>query len=111
MNNAAERGIRENKGKPRWGLVDFDSLEDMVRVLEFGADKYGDGNWQKGLLTVEVCESMLRHIFAYLRGENKDDQSGISHIGHIQCNAMFLAYMDKKKPEMDNRKKTVKFID
>ena len=96
---------RFNTGKPKWGLVDFESLEPMVRVLEFGAKKYVEHNWKKGLPTTEICESLLRHVFAYLRGEDKDPESGISHIGHIQCNAMFLSHMMNFKPEFDNREK------
>ena len=65
----------------------------MVRVLEFGAEKYASHNWKKGLPTTEVCESMLRHTYAYLEGEDIDKESGLSHIGHIQCNAMFLSRM------------------
>lgn len=97
-------GLRFNEGKRKWSLVDFDSLEDMVKVLEFGAVKYGEYNWQKGLKTTGIIESMLRHVFSYLNGEDNDKESGISHIGHIQCNAMFLAYMQKNKPELDSRR-------
>lgn len=100
-----EKGLRYNNGKIRWSLVDFDALEDMVKVLEFGASKYNDHNWKKGLNTTEVCESLMRHLTAYLRGEDKDPESGLSHIGHIQCNAMFLSYMDKYKKDFDSRYK------
>ena len=90
-NNSADRF---NTGKPKWGLVDFKSLEVMVRVLEFGSAKYGEFNWQKGLDKREICESLLRHVFSYLNGELIDSESGISHIGHIQANSMFLEYME-----------------
>lgn len=96
-------GDRFNQGKPRWSLVDFDALEAMVRVLEFGATKYSDHNWKKGLKTTEIVESLLRHTFAYLRGEDIDPESKLPHIGHILCNAMFLAYTQKYKPEFDTR--------
>ena len=43
-----ETGTRYNTGKIQWSLVDFDSLEPMVRVLEFGAKKYDAHNWKKG---------------------------------------------------------------
>lgn len=33
-------GSRKNKGKLRWDLVDFKSLENLVKVLEKGAEKY-----------------------------------------------------------------------
>lgn len=100
-----DQADRFNTGKLNWGLVDFDSLEDMVKVLSFGAKKYSPHNWRKGLGTTEICESLIRHLQAYLRGEDLDPESGLSHIGHIQCNAMFLAYMNRYKPEFDNRYK------
>ena len=62
----------------------------------------GAHNWKKGLLITEVCESMLRHIHAFLDCENNDPESGLPHIGHIQCNAMFLGAM-VKRPDMDDR--------
>lgn len=96
--------LRFNEEKPNWGLVDFTSLVPMVRVLEFGAQKYAPNNWKKGLPTVEVCESLLRHVFAYLEGEDNDPESGLPHVGHILCNAMFLSHMSKR-PEMDTRDK------
>lgn len=97
---------RFNNGKLKWSLVDFESLESMVKVLEFGAKKYDTDNWKKGLYTTQICESLLRHLFAFMKGEDKDPESGLSHIGHIQSNAMFLDFMVKnKKEKFDNRHK------
>lgn len=101
-----ELATRDNKGKPQWSLVDFKSLEPMVKVLEFGADRYGKFNWQKGLPYTETAESLLRHVFAFLDGEDKDKDSGIEHIGHIMCNAMFLSHMYMFRKDMDNRNDT-----
>lgn len=96
-------GTRHNEGKPRWSLVDFDALEPMVRVLEYGAKKYGENNWKKGLKTTEICESLLRHIFAYLNGEDIDPESGLPQIGFILSNAKFLSYMTQFRPDCDTR--------
>lgn len=96
-------GMRFNKGKPRWGLVPQSALLPMVEVLEFGANKYDAWNWTKGLSVVEICESMKRHLDAFMEGEDNDKESGISHVGHIQCNALFLSWMLKNKPEFDDR--------
>lgn len=65
--------------------------------------KTGNNNWKGGLKVTEVIESMQRHINALMRGENNDPESGLPHIGHIQCNAMFLGYMLKYKKDMDDR--------
>jgi hypothetical protein len=90
-------GVRFNNGKLRWSLVHFKSLEPMVRVLEFGAAKYDDHNWKKGLPSKEILESMQRHLAALIDGETHDKESGLSHIGHIQCNAMFYSFFTENK--------------
>lgn len=99
-----EKADRFNEGKLRWSLVDFKSLEGMVRVLEFGAHKYDDHNWKKGLKTTEVFESLMRHLLAWHDGEDYDLESGLHHIDHVLCNAMFLKHMLMNKPEFDDRK-------
>lgn len=87
-----EQADRYNEGKPRWSLVDFSSLEPLVRVLEYGAKKYDDDNWKKGLPFKEVCESMMRHLIAFMGGEDLDQESHQPHLGHIMANCMFLEY-------------------
>lgn len=101
----AKTGLRYNSGKLKWSLVDFPSFEPMVKVLEFGAHKYAAHNWKKGLKVSETIDSMLRHIYALIDGEDTDPESKLPHIGHIQCNAMFLAFMLKNRPDLDDRHK------
>lgn len=95
------KASRFNEGKLKWGLVSFEGLEYMVEVLEFGASKYSAGNWANGggLSYSETLESLLRHAFALARGEDIDPESGKHHIGHIQCNAMFLGHFFKNPDE------------
>lgn len=114
MENRELKGLRYNTNKPKWSLVDFKSLESMVRVLEYGVEKYtvrdengevvtnGKDNWKKGMITSEVAESLLRHTFALLRGEINDPESGLPHIGHIMCNAMFLEYNLQNFPQLND---------
>lgn len=96
-------GERKNEGKLRWSLVPQSSLIPMVRVLEFGADKYAPNNWKKGLPVLEICESLKRHLDAFMEGEDIDPESGLSHIGHIQCNALFVSWMMEHRADLDNR--------
>ena len=96
-------GDRFNEGKPRWSLVPQSSLLPMVRVLEFGATKYEPFNWTKGLSITEICESLKRHLDAFMEGEDNDPESKLSHIGHIQCNALFLSWMHENRPDLDDR--------
>jgi len=98
-----KEGLRFNEGKLKWSLVSWKALEPMVRVLMFGAEKYDDHNWKKGLKYTEVCESLQRHLNAFSEGADNDEESKISHVGHIMCNAMFLSYMYLFKKDMDDR--------
>lgn len=99
-----ERGDRFNEGKPKWSLVHYGSLVPMIKVLEFGAEKYTPDNWKKGLDLKEILESMQRHLAALMDGEEIDSESGIEHMGHIQCNAMFYNYHKNIKDESHNKK-------
>ena len=100
-----KEGKRFNKGKAKWSLVPQSALLPMVNVLEFGAQKYDAFNWQKGLSITEICESLKRHLDSFMEGEDNDPESTLSHIGHIQCNAMFLSWMMANKPDKDDRYK------
>ena len=102
------RGSRYNNGKPKWGLVPQSALLPMVGVLEFGAEKYDAHNWQKGLSITEICESLKRHLDDLMEGVDYDPESGHHHVGHIQCNALFLAWMLKHRPDLDDRPKPIK---
>lgn len=86
----ADKALRYNSGKAKYSMLDLTCLEPGVRVLEFGANKYARDNWKKGLPLSEILDSLLRHIGAIQRGEFIDLESGLSHVGHIQCNALFL---------------------
>lgn len=90
------KSLRYNFGKPRWSQVHFESLIPMVRVLEFGEQKYGKSNWKINLDRTEILESLSRHLFSLMDGEEIDKESGLSHIGHIMSNAMFYEYHTNK---------------
>lgn len=97
---STEKASRFNEGKPKWSLVHYESLIPMIRVLEYGCIKYAPFNWQKPMDKMEILESIQRHLAALFDGEVFDKESGISHIGHIQCNAMFYNYHKSRENEM-----------
>lgn len=99
--------VKHDEGKTDWSLVPFEALEGMADVLTFGAKKYASWNWTDGggFSYSRVLRSCLRHIFAFMRGEDNDPESGLSHISHAQANLLFLAYYirGKKKFNKDDR--------
>jgi hypothetical protein len=96
MNNypASQTGAqREKLDVLPYDLVPFQEMtEAYVRVAEFGAKKYEPWNWSKGLSRVQLLGSLLRHAFSYLRGEDRDKQSGLLHTDHILWNAAALSH-------------------
>lgn len=90
---AASGAKREKLHVLPYDLVPFQEMTDAyVRVAEFGAKKYEPWNWSKGLSRVQILGSLLRHTFAYLRGEETDKDSGLSHTDHIIWNAVALTH-------------------
>lgn len=84
---------REKLNVLPYDLVPFQEMTDAyVRVAEHGAEKYAPWNWTKGLSRAQLIGSLLRHTFAYLRGEERDKDSGLSHTDHILWNASALSH-------------------
>lgn len=95
MTNQEEQGKKYDGGKPRWDLLPLSTIEEVVKVLTFGANKYGDNNWQ---LVNEAQKryfaALLRHLTAYQRGEKVDSESGLSHLAHAATNLVFLLHFE-----------------
>lgn len=96
--------IKHDISKTDWSLVPMECVEDIVKVLEFGAKKYSANNWRtgEGFRYTRVLNSLIRHIFAWGRGEDLDPESGLSHLAHAGCNIIFLLYYTKHKDRYHN---------
>ena len=98
-------GLRFNKGKMRYDLVEPHAFADFVQVLTDGAEKYFDRNWERGLSWTSVLASLKRHIAAIEKGEDYDPESGRLHIAHAACNVHFLNAFYYTFPQGDDRPK------
>lgn len=98
-------GRRDNKGKPRWDLVPLDAVEEYADCLAFGATKYEERNWEKGLSWSQTAASLLRHLTRWMLGEDKDKESGLHHDVHIAFNAIALITFRIRNKGVDDRPK------
>lgn len=96
-------GVRFNTGKARWDLLPEDSLAELVQVYTMGAEKYADRNWEKGLSMTGCFASMMRHAWAWMRGENTDPESGLHHMAHVAWNALAIVSFSKRGVGTDDR--------
>lgn len=92
--------------KPRMELIDPESLEELAKVLSYGAEKYEDENWRLGVNDPKgekrVIGALMRHLTAHQKGELFDPETKLLHVSHLFCNAMFLVWFilkKSKKPE------------
>ena len=98
-------GTKYDSGKLRVDLLDPLALEGIAKVLGFGAVKYAAHNWRGGISYSRLIGAALRHLFAIIRGEDTDPESGLPHVDHLGCCWMFLSNMMKTRPDLDDRYK------
>jgi len=86
-----KEGVKYDKEKPDYSLIPPSALEDMVKVLTFGAEKYDRHNWKKlDNLEDRYFAAAQRHLWAVMRGETHDPESGEHHYAHALCCIMYL---------------------
>ena len=89
----ASAGKKFDEGKLRYDLIPAIGLNELAKVVTFGATKYGDNNW-KLLDDPEnrFYAALERHTQAWRMGETIDAESGLHHSSHAATNALFLVW-------------------
>ena len=99
-------GVKFDAGKARMDLLDPYAVEQLSHVLAFGAQKYAAHNWRMGISKGRLIAAALRHLFAYRGGQDKDDETGLSHVAHAMCCCMFILGLEHRS-DLDDRYKEV----
>jgi len=96
-------GDKYDNDKVRWDLLLWDEVEDVAKVLTYGAKKYEDYNW---IAVPEAQDRYFaaahRHIKAWRSDESLDSGSGLPHLAHAVCCLLFLMWFDALEEEDDN---------
>lgn len=98
-------GNKFDEEKVRLDLLPPELLEGVGTILTFGADKYGDRNWEQGMKWGRVYGAMLRHMLAWWKGATFDPESGKSHLWHAGCCIAFLIAYEERQVGEDDRPK------
>jgi hypothetical protein len=97
-----DEGVKHDGGKLPWHLLPGDAVEDILAVLQFGATKYGERNWERGMAWHRLFSAAMRHMWAWWRGDDRDLETGLPHLAHAACCIMFLmAYAKRRRGEDD----------
>ena len=91
----ANEGVKHDHGKPMFRLIPQHALEEVAKVMTFGAQKYAPNNWMLVPSGHDrYVDAALRHINAHLRGDRHDDESSLSHLAHAVASLMMALEMD-----------------
>jgi diadenosine tetraphosphatase ApaH/serine/threonine PP2A family protein phosphatase len=117
--NKSETGaMREAIGVPYFRQLPLEALAAGAAALEYGAQKYDNRNWEKGLPYQQMIDSLKRHIADFERGRDYDDAeggSGLPHVALIMSSALILSAsvirgigQDDRLPAVDDEAMTAK---
>lgn len=99
-----DMGLKFDQDKLQYSLMSIHAIEEMLKVLQYGAKKYGARNWEKGLKYSRVIDATYRHLGDYLKGIRIDPETGLPTMAHVMCNIMFLLHYELTNTGEDDLK-------
>ena len=108
-------GRKDDGGKARMDLIPPEIMFAMGAILTFGALKYADRNWEKGMSWGRVFGACMRHMWAWWGGKGPttksflfgdlDAETGFSHLWHAATCVAFLVAYEERQVGIDDRHK------
>lgn len=95
-----------NKLRP--SLIPEAALEEILKVFEYGAKKYGDFNWLDNAEKVQWTryqDALERHLKKFKLGKDLDEESNLYELAHMGCNVLMLLEYQLNNLGKDNRRK------
>lgn len=79
----SKRDTRDGKG--RFDLLPWEAIRRWAVLLEKGAIKYGERNWELGQPTARYFDSAIRHLYNWYSGERTEDHlaAALFNVGAI----------------------------
>ena len=78
------------QGKGRFDLMSPFVLQRDANLLEAGALKYGERNWERGQPVSRFVDSAMRHLNRYIVGDNDED-----HLAAVRWNIGAIMHMEE----------------
>lgn len=82
--------VKHDGDKPLADLLPPVALLSVAKVLTFGAKKYKAHGWRTVDKRSRYAAAIQRHLLAWQSGETTDPESGLPHLAHLACSALFL---------------------
>jgi Domain of unknown function (DUF5664) len=101
-------GVKHDQEKPDMSLLSNTALTKIAQVMTFGKKKYSAHNWRGGFVWSRPLAAAARHVYAYIGGEDKDPETGLSHLAHACCCLFFILEFEETRRDLDDRYKLEK---
>lgn len=96
-------GGQKGQKPERFSLLPFDALDEILKGYHYGAQKYADHNWRRGYKWSLSFDAALRHLTAWWEREDKDPESGLSHLAHAGWHVLCLLWFELNDKGTDDR--------
>ncbi len=96
-------GTKFDDGKERFDLLPVYPLWEIVRVYDYGVQKYSDNNWRGGMKWGKLFAACMRHLFKWWMGEKYDNESGLHHLAHAAWQCLALMEYERTNNGEDSR--------
>jgi hypothetical protein len=106
-------GRKDDQSKNRLDLIPPELIFAVGDILTFGAAKYADRNWERGMAWSRVFGALMRHMWAWWAGAaptsksfvfgDLDMETGKSHLWHAGCCIAFLIAYEERGTGTDDR--------
>lgn len=103
--NKKAEGVKHDQQKIRWDLVPYDAVNEIAKVLTFGAAKYEARNWEKGMDWSRAFGALQRHLTRWFHGQDKDKETQLTHLANAGCCLFFLISWELRQVGNDDRPK------
>lgn len=108
-----KEGVKFDNGKARLDLIPSEVIFALADILTFGAIKYADRNWEKGMAWGRVFGAAMRHAWSWWGGKGPTSKSFLfgdldpetkrSHLWHLLCCVAFLVTYEERGIGVDDR--------
>jgi hypothetical protein len=105
MTKMNKEGVKYDNEKAPYHLLPPELLQGVSEVLQFGARKYATRNWELGMDWSRCFSALMRHMWAWWRGETLDPETKLSHLKHAAACVAFLIAYEERKVGLDDRPK------
>ena len=108
MNRGKKFDKKKNKfTKNMYHLLPMREMDEVVSVLTFGANKYGEDDWKHFVKRNDnykrYISASLRHVSAFMRNDDNDDETECHHLAHAICCLLFVLWNNNERRDDKNK--------